>query len=43
MLGNKFSNLEKMVMDVSSLIPGMYLVEIRTSEGREIKKLMIQK
>ncbi|HZV43752.1 MAG TPA: T9SS type A sorting domain-containing protein [Saprospiraceae bacterium] len=43
MLGNKFSNLEKMVMDVSSLIPGMYFVEIRTPEGREIRKLMIQK
>jgi len=42
MLRNKFSNLEKMMMDVSSLMPGMYFVDIRTSTGREIKKMIIQ-
>jgi hypothetical protein len=42
LLRNKYANLEKMVMDVSNLLPGMYFVEIRTTAGSEIKKMIIQ-
>ena len=42
-LNEKFQNQAKMEMDVSSLIPGMYFVEIRTPGRIEVQKLIIQK
>ena len=42
MLNDKFLNPDKIVLDVSNLMPGMYFVEISNPEGREVKKLIIQ-
>ncbi len=42
-LKGKFQNQAKMEMDVSSLVPGMYFVEIRTQGRIDVQKLIIQK
>lgn len=41
-LKGKFQNQAKMEMDVSTLVAGMYFVEILTPAGRETMKLLIQ-
>jgi len=41
-LGEEFENQQKMDINVSTLVPGMYFVDIRTNTSHEMKKLLIQ-
>lgn len=41
-LGEEFESQQKMDMDVNTLVPGMYFVDIRNNAGHEMKKLLIQ-
>ncbi|MBP6680570.1 MAG: T9SS type A sorting domain-containing protein [Saprospiraceae bacterium] len=42
MLENTFQNQDKMVIDLRTLAPGMYFVEIRNGSGRETKKIVVE-
>lgn len=42
MLFKIFQNQEKINLDLSTLAPGMYFVEIRNGSGRETKKIVIE-
>jgi hypothetical protein len=41
-LQKKFQNQNSFEMDVNSLSPGIYLVQLQTTAGVETKKLVIQ-
>ena len=38
----KFQNYDRIELDVSALVKGLYLLKILTKEGIEVKKLVIR-